>query len=78
MTTKTITKIVADYLGHPEVDVKPESKFVADLGADSLDVVDMCLVLEDEFDLEIPDAEVTSLHSVGDVVAWLERQPAKA
>lgn len=55
----------------PEV-IKPESDVVKDLGADSLDVVDMLMSLEDEFDVEIPDEEIERIRTVGELVAYIE------
>ena len=46
--------------------------FVEDLNADSLDVVDMLMSLEDEFDVEIPDEEIENIHTVGDLVSYIE------
>lgn len=56
-----VIKIVAEQLGVPEADVKPESAFAADLGADSLDAVELVMALEDEFGMEIPDEEAEKI-----------------
>lgn len=68
-------KIAALLAAQFEVDtdsIKAETDFVEDLGADSLDVVDMLMSLEDEFDVEIPDEEIENIHTVGDLVSFIE------
>ena len=52
-----VKKIIVEQLGVKEEDVKPEASFVEDLGADSLDTVELVMALEEEFDIEIPDEE---------------------
>ena len=52
--------------------ITPETNIQVDLGADSLDVVDMLMSLEDEFDVEIPDEKIEKLRTVGEVVAYIE------
>ncbi len=59
-----VVKIVAEQLGVPEADVKNESAFVADLGADSLDTVELVMALEDEFGMEIPDEDAEKITTV--------------
>lgn len=67
-----IAFLAADHLGCSASLVQPDSKFVADLGADSLDMVELCMAVEDEFGVEIPDADAEKLATPADVVAWLE------
>ena len=67
-----VVKIVAEQLGVPEADVKHESAFVADLGADSLDTVELVMKLEEDFGLTIPDEDQTKLTSVGEAVKYIE------
>ena len=55
-----------------EESITLETNLVDDLGADSLDVVDLVMTLEDEFDMEIPDEDVVDVHTVGDIVKYLE------
>ncbi len=66
-----ITKVIVDKLGVTEDQVKPEAAFVEDLGADSLDQVELVMALEDEFDLEIPDEDAEKLKSVKDVIEYV-------
>jgi acyl carrier protein len=69
-----VKKIIVDRLGVDEEKVKPEASFKDDLGADSLDVVELVMELEDEFDLEISDEEAENINKVGEVVAYIESQ----
>ena len=59
-----VKKIVAEQLGVAEADIKNESSFVDDLGADSLDTVELVMALEDEFEIEIPDEEAEKITDV--------------
>ncbi|MDG5788226.1 acyl carrier protein [Evansella sp. AB-P1] len=68
-----IAKIVSERLGVDEAQVKAEATFKDDLGADSLDVVELVMELEDEFDLEISDEDAEKIATVGDVVEYIER-----
>ena len=63
---------VAEQLGVNEDQVTPEAKFIEDLGADSLDTVELVMALEEEFGSEIPDEEAEKLVSVGDVIRYIE------
>ncbi|MCH5142591.1 MAG: acyl carrier protein [Clostridiales bacterium] len=67
-----IAKILADQLGISPADIKPESEIVKDLGADSLDVVELLMTLEDNTGKTIPEDKVGDLKTVGDVVKLLE------
>jgi acyl carrier protein len=62
-----VKKIIVDQLGVKEDQVTPEAKFIEDLGADSLDTVELVMALEEEFGQEIPDEEAEKLQSVADV-----------
>lgn len=66
-----ITKVIVDKLGVTADQVKPEAAFIDDLGADSLDQVELVMALEDEFDIEIPDEEAEKLKKVSDVIAYV-------
>jgi acyl carrier protein len=67
-----INKIIVEQLGVNEDQVKPEAKFVEDLSADSLDIVELVMALEEEFGTEIPDEDAEKLLSVGDVTKFIE------
>ena len=70
-----LEKVAAILSAQIEVDadtITMDTDFVEDLNADSLDVVDMLMSLEDEFDVEIPDEEIENIHTVGDLVSYIE------
>lgn len=67
-----IAKILADQLGIPQSDISESSEIVKDLGADSLDVVELLMTLEDNTGKTIPEDKVGGLKTVGDVVALIE------
>ncbi|TGB00252.1 acyl carrier protein [Sporolactobacillus shoreae] len=67
-----VKKIVVDRLGVDEADVKPEASFKDDLDADSLDIVELVMELEDEFNLEISDEDAEKIQTVGDVITYIE------
>ena len=67
-----VTKIVVDRLNVEESEVKLEASFKEDLGADSLDVVELVMQLEDEFEMEISDEEAEKIATVGDAVTYIE------
>ncbi|MDD6056152.1 acyl carrier protein [Helicobacter sp. MIT 11-5569] len=71
-----VKAVVVEQLNVNEGEVKPESKFVDDLGADSLDVVELVMALEEKFEIEIPDEEAEKIQTVGDVVAYIEKAKA--
>ncbi|SDG96773.1 acyl carrier protein [Alteribacillus persepolensis] len=73
-TLERVKGIVADRLGVEESEVTKEATFKDDLGADSLDVVELVMELEDEFDLEISDEEAEKISTVADVVNYIEAQ----
>ncbi len=67
-----VTKVVVDRLGVDESEVKLEASFREDLGADSLDVVELVMELEDEFDMEISDEDAEKIATVGDAITYIE------
>ena len=67
-----VKKIIVDRLGVDESEVTPEASFKDDLGADSLDVVELVMELEDEFELEISDEEAEKINTVGEVVEYIK------
>ncbi len=72
-----VKKIVADQLGKPEAEIKLESSFVQDLGADSLDTVELVMALEDEFEIEIPDEQAEKITTVQQAVDFAKAQMEK-
>jgi acyl carrier protein len=73
-----VKKIIVDQLGVEEDLVTPEASFVDDLGADSLDTVELVMALEEEFGLEIPDEEAEKITKVKEAVAYIEKNADKA
>lgn len=69
-----IKKIVAEQLGVSEADVKKESSFVNDLGADSLDTVELVMALEEEFECEIPDEQAEKINTVQEAIDYVTEQ----
>ena len=67
-----IKEVVVEQLSVNADEVKDDAKFVEDLGADSLDVVELVMALEEKFDIEIPDEEAEKIHTLNDVVAYIE------
>ena len=72
MVFEKIKKIVADQLGADADEITMESTFIEDLGADSLDVVELVMAMEDEFDIEIDEDEAENISTVGDVVEYIK------
>jgi len=72
-----VKKIVAEQLGVNEADVKIESSFVEDLGADSLDTVELVMALEEEFECEIPDEEAEKITTVQQAVDYINANLSK-
>ncbi|MBP3268847.1 MAG: acyl carrier protein [Ruminococcus sp.] len=72
MVFEKIRDIIVDQLDAEADDVTAEASIIDDLGADSLDVVDLISSVEDEFDVEIPDDKVEGIKTVGDIVAYIE------
>ena len=73
MTSDKLKDIIADQLSVDEEKITMEASITEDLGADSLDVVDLISVIEDEVDLEIPEEAVDSIKTVGDIVNYIEK-----
>lgn len=68
-----IKKIIVDQLGVDESKITENSSFVDDLGADSLDIVELIMAFEEEFDIEIPDEDAEKMKTVGDAVKYLNK-----
>jgi acyl carrier protein len=71
-TEQRIKDIIVEQLGVNADQVTSEAKFIEDLGADSLDTVELIMALEEEFGIEVPDEEAEKLQSVGDVIKYIE------
>ena len=67
-----IKEVVVEQLDCDPAEVKEDSKFIEDLGADSLDVVELVMALEEEFDIEIPDEDAESILTVADALKYIE------
>jgi acyl carrier protein len=67
-----VIKVIVEQLGVKEEDVKPEASFIDDLGADSLDTVELVMALEEEFEVEIPDEEAEKIRTVADVMSFIK------
>ena len=72
-----VKKILCDQLDLEEERVNEDSEVIDDLGADSLDIVDLVMTLEEEFDTEIPDEDIENLKTVGDIVKYIEDRVAE-
>lgn len=72
MVFDKVKDIIVDQLDVEADEVKMESVITDDLGADSLDVVDLVMAIEDEFEMEIPDEAVEKIKTVGDIVGYIE------
>ncbi len=73
-----VKKIIVEQLGVEESEVKPDASFIEDLGADSLDTVELIMVLEEAFEIEIPDDDAEKIVHVKDAVQYIsERYPPK-
>lgn len=73
MVFEKIRKILCEQLDIEEDTVSMESNIAEDLGADSMDVVDLIMSIEDEFEVEVPDEKIESIKTVGDVVNYIEQ-----
>jgi len=72
-----VKSIIVDQLGVSEDEVTPKASFVDDLGADSLDTVEMVMAFEEEFDVEIPDEDAEKILVVQDAISYIESKTAK-
>ncbi len=72
-----IKDIIVEQLGVAASEVVPEASFIDDLGADSLDIVELVMAIEEEFDLEIPDDDAEKIQSIGDAISYVEERTNK-
>jgi acyl carrier protein len=72
MVFEKVRKILCEQFELEEDRVTMESNLIGDLGADSLDVIDLAMSIEDEFDIEVPDDEIEKIKTVGDIVRFVE------
>ncbi|OGW84948.1 MAG: acyl carrier protein [Omnitrophica bacterium RIFCSPLOWO2_01_FULL_45_10] len=78
VSQERIRQIIADQLGVKKEEVTDSAKFVDDLGADSLDTVELVMALEEEFGIEIPDEDAEKLATVGDALRYIEEKAGKS
>ena len=71
-----VTAIIVDKLGVSESEVKPEATFAQDIGADSLDTVELIMEFEKEFGVQIPDQDAEGITTVGDAISYIEKAKA--
>ena len=73
-----VRDVIAEELNVAEDQITPDASFADDLGADSLDVVELVMRLEDEFDISIPDEDAEKIRTVGDAVGYIESKSAES
>ena len=71
---KRMTGLIVEQLGVSKEEVSPSASFLDDLGADSLDIVELVMSMEEEFDVEIPDDVVEKLRTIGDAIGYLKER----
>ena len=70
--SERVKSIIVEQLGVTMEEVTPEASFIDDLGADSLDIVELIMALEEEYGVDIPDQDAEKIHSVKDVISYIE------
>lgn len=71
---KRVSELIVEQLGVTEEEIKPEASFIDDLGADSLDIVELVMAMEEEFDIEIPDEDAERIQTIGDATSYLKER----
>ena len=69
-----LTKIICEHTGNNDITITEDTVLIADLGLNSLDLVNLACIVEDEFDIEIPDRAIKDFKTVGDVISFVEKQ----
>lgn len=69
-----LTKIICEHTGNNDITITEDTVLIADLGLNSLDLVNLACIVEDEFDIEIPDRAIKDFKTVGDVIDFIEKQ----
>jgi len=69
-----ISEIIVEQLGASKEEIVPEASFIDDLGADSLDIVELVMAMEEEFDIEIPDEDAEKIQTIGDATAYVRER----
>lgn len=69
-----VTEIIMEQLGVSREEIRPEASFIDDLGADSLDIVELVMAMEEEFDIEIPDEDAEKIQTIRDATTYLQAQ----
>ncbi|MCC6933838.1 MAG: acyl carrier protein [Deltaproteobacteria bacterium] len=72
-TAERVKAIIVEQLNVPAEEITPEASFIDDLGADSLDIVELVMALEEEYDIEISDEEAEKIQTVGDAVSYIQQ-----
>jgi acyl carrier protein len=67
-----VAEIIVEQLGVSKEEVTPKASFIDDLGADSLDIVELVMAMEEEFDVEIPDDDAEKIQTIGDAISYLK------
>ena len=71
-----VAEIIAEQLGVTKSEVVPEASFIDDLGADSLDIVELVMAMQEEFDIEIPDDDAEKIQTIGDAISYVRERAA--
>lgn len=69
-----VTEIIVEQLGVSKEEVVPEASFIDDLGADSLDIVELVMAMEEEFDIEIPDEDAEKIQTIADAISYVRER----